>query len=227
MNGLDINTMQLTGYESTFLRLWFGTVIAQFQYKTMSRIIGRNHKYFILSLLVLFFVGGSPVQFGQEKILFQEFLIPKPVIRIALGLNLEDVQIHASLGMKTYRVAKNYKLLAEDASEVRVGDFLIDGAAPGYIKTLNPLGFPEAGIIRVKGRAFGSPLARGLYPRASTAEADPQALQSSFATRMRTAKPGAPAAGGDPGDRHGAPRLGQLSRGGAPRIFLMHFWNKN
>jgi predicted amidohydrolase YtcJ len=33
-----------------------------------------------------------------------------------------------------------------------------------------------------KGRAFGSPLARGLYPRASTAEVDPQA------------KPGAPAA---------------------------------
>jgi len=28
---------------------------------------------------------------------------------------------------------------------------------------------------RVKGRAFGSPLARGLYPRASTAEVDPRA----------------------------------------------------
>jgi hypothetical protein len=37
---------------------------------------------------------------------------------------------------------------------------------------------------RVKGRASGSPLARGLYPRASTAEADPRA------------KPGAPAAVG-------------------------------
>jgi len=34
----------------------------------------------------------------------------------------------------------------------------------------------------VKGRAFGSPLARGLYSRASTAEVDPRA------------KPGAPAA---------------------------------
>ena len=34
----------------------------------------------------------------------------------------------------------------------------------------------------VKGQAFGSPLARGLYPRASTAEVDPRA------------KPGAPAA---------------------------------
>jgi len=36
--------------------------------------------------------------------------------------------------------------------------------------------------VAVKGRAFGSPLARGLYPRASTAEVDPRA------------KPGAPAA---------------------------------
>ena len=41
---------------------------------------------------------------------------------------------------------------------------------------------PEA--KRVKGRAFGSPLARDLYPRASTAEVDPRA------------KPGVPAAVG-------------------------------
>jgi aldose 1-epimerase len=37
-------------------------------------------------------------------------------------------------------------------------------------------------LTNVKGRAFGSPLARGLYPRASTAEVDPRA------------KPGAPSA---------------------------------
>jgi hypothetical protein len=45
---------------------------------------------------------------------------------------------------------------------------------------------PENALFRnprgVKGRAFGSPLARGLYPRASTAEHDPRA------------RPGAPAA---------------------------------
>ena len=28
LNGLDINTMQLTGYGSIILRLWFGAVIA-------------------------------------------------------------------------------------------------------------------------------------------------------------------------------------------------------
>jgi len=95
----------------------------------MSRIIGLNHKYFVLGCLVLFFVGGRPVEFGRETVFFQGFPIPKPVIRIALGLNLEDVHIHASSGMIIYRVAENYKLLAEDASEAL-------------------LGFPEAWIIR-------------------------------------------------------------------------------
>ena len=33
----------------------------------------------------------------------------------------------------------------------------------------------KRGRRRAKGRAFGSPLARGLYPRASTAEVDPRA----------------------------------------------------
>jgi glucokinase len=58
----------------------------------------------------------------------------------------------------------------------------------------------------VKGRAFGSPLARGLFPRASTAEVDPRvkpgALTRDVNTRLSTAeadpqtKPGAPAAAG-------------------------------
>ena len=116
----------------------------------MSRLIRRNHEFFVLSFLGLFFLVGRPVEFGQENVFFQRFLIPKPAVRIALGLNLEDVQIHASSGMKIYRVAEKYKLLAEDSSEFRVGDFLADGEAPGYFNTLNPLGFPEAGIIREK-----------------------------------------------------------------------------
>jgi len=48
------------------------------------------------------------------------------------------------------------------------------------------LGSGRLAGFRVKGRAFGSPLARGLYPRASTAEVDPRV------------KPGAPAAVEDP-----------------------------
>ena len=89
----------------------------------MSRIIGRKHKYFFLSFLVLYFLGGRQVEFGRETVFFEEFPIPKPVIRIALDLNVEDVHIDASSGMKIYRVAEDYQLLAEDASEVRVKDW--------------------------------------------------------------------------------------------------------
>jgi len=92
----------------------------------MSRIIGLNHKYFILGCLVLFFLGGRPVEFGPETVFFQGFPIPKPVIRIALGLNLEDIHIHASSGLLIYQAAENYKSSAEDASEVRVGDYLTE-----------------------------------------------------------------------------------------------------
>ncbi|MDP2915036.1 MAG: hypothetical protein Q8O91_06245, partial [Candidatus Aminicenantes bacterium] len=49
-------------------------------------------------------------------------------------------------------------------------------------KDLRSLHENDLFAVEVKGRAFGSPLARGLYPRASTAEVDPRAM------------PGAPAA---------------------------------
>jgi len=86
----------------------------------MPKVIRQNHKYFMLSFLVLFFLGARPSEFGKENDFFYGFLIQKPVIRVALGLNLEDIHIHASSGMKIYQVGGNYKLLAEDVSEVRV-----------------------------------------------------------------------------------------------------------
>jgi stage II sporulation protein D len=86
----------------------------------MTEILRRNHKYFFLSFLVLFFLAGRPAEFGQEAVFFQGFLIPKPIIRIALGINLEDIQVHAASGMKIYLAAENYKLLTEDVSEIRV-----------------------------------------------------------------------------------------------------------
>jgi stage II sporulation protein D len=73
-----------------------------------------------VSFVVLFFLAGRPFEFGRETAFFQEFLIPKPIVRIALGLNPEDVHIHASPGLKVYRAGDNYELLAEGASEVRV-----------------------------------------------------------------------------------------------------------
>lgn len=83
----------------------------------MPKFIRYHHKYFTLIFLVLFFIVGRPSEFGQEKLFFQGFLIPKPVIRIALGVNLEDVRIHASSGMKIYLADSGYKLIADDASE--------------------------------------------------------------------------------------------------------------
>lgn len=86
----------------------------------MSQILRRNHKYFFMIFLVLFFLAGRPIEFAQEAAFFQGFLIEKPVIRIALDLDLEDALIHASSGMKIYQAADSYKLLAEDVAEARV-----------------------------------------------------------------------------------------------------------
>ena len=86
----------------------------------MSRVLSRNHKYLILCFLVMFFFGGNPAEFGQEKVFFQGFVIQKPVIRIALAVNLDTALIHASSGMKIYQVAENYKLLANDIASVRI-----------------------------------------------------------------------------------------------------------
>ncbi|MCX6563845.1 MAG: SPOR domain-containing protein, partial [Candidatus Aminicenantes bacterium] len=86
----------------------------------MPKMIRQNYKYFMLTFLALFFLGGRPVEFGQENTFFHGFLIQKPVIRVALGVNLEDVNLHASSGMKIYLAGGDYKLLAEDVSEVRI-----------------------------------------------------------------------------------------------------------
>lgn len=86
----------------------------------MSRILRRNYKYCFLSFLLLFFIAGRPVEFGQEATFFQGFLIPQPVIRIALGLNLDEAVVRASSGMKVYQAASSYDLLAGDVSEARV-----------------------------------------------------------------------------------------------------------
>ncbi len=80
----------------------------------------RRAKYFVIAFLVLFFFGGKPVEFGQENSFFHGFLIRKPIIRIGLGVNIENILIQASSGMKIYEAGLSYRLLAEDVKEIRV-----------------------------------------------------------------------------------------------------------
>jgi len=86
----------------------------------MTSIIRKNFKLFSVVFLATFFFAARPPEFAQEAAFFQGFLIPKPVIRIALGLNLEDIRIQASSGMKIYLANANYKLLADDILDVRI-----------------------------------------------------------------------------------------------------------
>jgi len=100
------------------IELWYHR--AKSEAKPMPKLIRRNYKYFVLAFLVLFFFGGRPPEFGQENTFFHGFLIQKPVIRIALGVNLEDIELRASSGMKIYLAGNYYKLLGQDISEVRI-----------------------------------------------------------------------------------------------------------
>jgi stage II sporulation protein D len=74
-------------------------------------------KYFIILLLSFFVLGGQPVEFGQESTFFHGYLIETPIIRVGLGVNLSDIQIGSSSGMKIYEINSHYKLIAEDAQE--------------------------------------------------------------------------------------------------------------
>lgn len=77
--------------------------------------IARN---FVFLMLAVFIFGGQPVEFGREKNFFHGYLIPNPVIKIGLGVNLGDIKISASSGMKVYEVRGNYKLIADDVDSV-------------------------------------------------------------------------------------------------------------
>ena len=77
-------------------------------------------KYCIIFSFVLFIFWGYPVEFGSEKSFFQGFAIQKPIIRIGLGVNLSDIKIRSSSGMKIYEVKSNYKLVADDVNEVNI-----------------------------------------------------------------------------------------------------------
>jgi stage II sporulation protein D len=74
-------------------------------------------KYFIILVVSFFVLGGQPIEFGQENAFFHGFLIEAPIIRVGLGVNLSDIHVASSSGMKIYEINSNYKLIAEDAQE--------------------------------------------------------------------------------------------------------------
>ncbi len=74
-------------------------------------------RYFIILVLSFFVLGGQPIEFGQENTFFHGYLIETPIIRVGLGVNLSDIQIASSSGMKIYEINSRYKLIAEDVQE--------------------------------------------------------------------------------------------------------------
>lgn len=76
-----------------------------------------NLKHFVILIASFFVLGGQPIEFGQENVFFHGFLIEKPVIRVGLGVNLSDIKITSSSGMKIYEINSRYKLIAENVEE--------------------------------------------------------------------------------------------------------------
>ena len=80
----------------------------------------KHVKYYIIIILFLCIFGKAPSEFGEEKTIFHEYLIQKPVIKIGLGVNLSDIKISSSSGMRIYEINSSYKLVANNADEVYI-----------------------------------------------------------------------------------------------------------
>lgn len=74
---------------------------------------------FVIFLAVLAF-GWVPVEFGKDETFFHGYMIEKPIIKIGLGVNLSNILIRSSSGMKIYEVNPNYRLVAEDLDEALI-----------------------------------------------------------------------------------------------------------
>src|SRR4030042_1213725 len=82
-----------------------------------------HYKYFIVYFTALFFFAGQPVEFGQEIRYFQGFSVKKPIIRVGLGVNLNNIVIRSSSGMKVFRRDAAFSLLAQDILAAQVKGF--------------------------------------------------------------------------------------------------------
>jgi len=79
----------------------------------------KHINYLILFFPILFFLA-RPLEFGRDTEFFRGYSIPKPAIKIGLGVGLSDITIRSSSGMKIFLVDKDYKLLGQDEAEAQV-----------------------------------------------------------------------------------------------------------
>lgn len=86
----------------------------------MKNLILKSYKIFIILMFSLIVLGAQPVQLGEEKTFFHGYSIPKPIIKVGLGVNLGDVKISSSSGMNVYEVNHNYKFLTKDINDVYI-----------------------------------------------------------------------------------------------------------
>ncbi len=77
-------------------------------------------KYYIIICFSVFIFWGKPVELGTEKTFFQGYLIQKPIMKIGLGVNLSDIEISSSSGMKIYEINTDYKRVADDVDLVHI-----------------------------------------------------------------------------------------------------------
>ena len=86
----------------------------------MKNFILKNKKYFIVMSLCFFLMGGLPLEYGSDKNFFHGYSIQTPVIRIGLGVNLKNIEITSSSGMKIYEVGTHYELISENVDEAYI-----------------------------------------------------------------------------------------------------------
>ncbi|MFW6140265.1 MAG: SpoIID/LytB domain-containing protein [Acidobacteriota bacterium] len=86
----------------------------------MINFISKNRKYFLVISICFFLMGGLPLEYGSEKDFFHGYSIQTPVIRIGLGVNLKNIEITSSSGMKIYEVGTHYELISENVDEAYI-----------------------------------------------------------------------------------------------------------
>ncbi|MBE3130526.1 MAG: NAD(P)/FAD-dependent oxidoreductase, partial [Acidobacteria bacterium] len=131
-------------------------------------------------------LGGGCVQTGT---------LPSKTLSNAAHF-LENLKKGKRYGIPVVEGAKaDYKTILESRHKTTMCEvgILASLIRKNAIETLTGIASFK-GPRSVKGRAFGSPLARGLYPRASTAEVDPRVKPGAGLPSPGPGKAGAPAA---------------------------------